>query len=96
MLFKIGDTWFEKLNIEKSGIWEFGVPEMQFWEGVTFRYNLFTKSVISGSKCPKSIVRACSCLLMLARARLVLAGAQPVPVCSVPQSPVLGGCHFPS
>ena len=54
ILYKIGDIWLEILKIKKSGISDLRDSKFQFGEGVTFLYKLFTKSVISGSKSPKS------------------------------------------
>ena len=51
-------------NIET---WNFGDPKILFLKGVIFLHRLFTKSVISGSKCPTSekklhvLARACLC-----------------------------------
>ena len=55
-------------------LWIFADPTIQFWEGVTFLYNFFTKSVISVSKYLKLERRSriCSCLLMLSLCLLVL------------------------
>ena len=75
-------------------------PKIQFLEGVISLYKFITKSVISGSKWPKSEnSEICSCLLVLARARPVLARAQSVlaraELVLRPSNPVFGGCHFP-
>ena len=80
--------------------WDFGDPRILFLEGVIFLYKFFTKSVISGSKRPKSENwEICSCLLVLARAQSVLVRAQPVlaraePVLGPPKSS-LGKASFP-
>ena len=104
ILYKIGDIWLEILKIKKSGISDLRDSKFQFGEGVTFLYKLFTKSVISGSKCSKSKkIIICSCLLMLAHACSCSACASwcsacacMPSLCSVPQNPILGGCDFPS
>ena len=60
-LHKIGDIWLEIPKIGKSGIWDFGdagvhaqTAKIQFWEAVISLIKFFTKTVISGSKFPKS------------------------------------------
>ena len=64
-------------------IWNFGDPEILFWEGVISLYKFITKSVISGSKRPKSEnSEICSCLLVLARARSCSACACSCSVCA--------------
>ena len=90
--------WYLARNAQSLKFLEFrifGDPELLFWEGVTFLYKFFTKSVISGSKCPKwKISQICSCLLVLSLCLLVLSlclRAQPV---LTPQNPVLGGCQI--
>ena len=60
-LHKIGDIWLDTSNIKNSQICSCSACarpcsdlKIQFWEGVNLLDKLFTKSVISGSKCPKS------------------------------------------
>ena len=65
-------------NIEKFGNLDLGNPKILFLEGVIFLYKFFTKSVISGSKHPKSEnSKICSCLLVLSLCLLMLAREWP-------------------
>ena len=78
---------FEK----KLEIWNSGDPKILFLEGVIFLYKFFTKSVISGSKHPKSEnSKICSCLLVLSLCLLMLARQWPCPSpCSLPKIQIL-------
>ena len=86
-------------KIEKYELLNFGDPKIQLWKGVLFLYKFFTKSVISGSKCPKSEnPKHCSCLLLCPRAQpacACLCWAVPAGhLCSVPQIQFLEGVIF--
>ena len=58
ILHKMGDIWLEMPASEKMGIRNLEIlkigSKILCWEGVIFLYRLFTKSVIWGSKYPKS------------------------------------------
>ena len=72
-------------------IWNSGDPKILFLEGVISLYKFFTKSVISGSKHPKSEnSKICSCLLVLSLCLLMLARQWPCPSpCSLPKIQIL-------
>ena len=67
-------------NSKKMEIWNSGDPKILFLEGIIFLYKFFRKSVISGSKHPKSEnSKICSCLLVLSLCLLMLARQWPCP-----------------